>query len=391
MDFLRLIGRNLSAHPFRSFLTVGSVLIAVFLLCTLRTLVTTLENLTSAARPDRLSVQSAVSLFVDMPLAYQSKMQGVEGVKDVMKWQWFGGVYIDRSNFFAQFAVDEAKLLEMYPEFEIVEGSEEEFLSRRTACLVGRGTADKYDWEIGQTIPLQGALFPHPEGDVPWEFQLAAIYEPTKLSTDDQTMFFHWDYFEETLEQTDNGSEDLGVGVFMLHTEPGADTTRIMADVDAMFENGPQRVQTTTEAEFQAQFVSMFGNVPFLVSTIGGAVLFAILLSCVNTMLMASREQTREIGVLKSMGFSNGKVGFLFLAQSMVLTGLGGALGIGLSLGLEQSMARFLSSRLTGYLVTVETLAFAVLTVLAIGLVAGILPAWRASRLPCIAALAARE
>lgn len=392
MDFLRLVSRNLSRHRLRSFLTVGSIVVAVFLLCTLRTLVTTLGNLTAAARSDRLSVQSAVSLFVDMPLSYQSKLIAVDGVKDVMKWQWFGGVYQDPSNFFGQFAVDEKKLIEIYPEFEIVEGSQEDFLGTRTACMVGRGLVDKFDWKVGQTIPLKGALFPHPGGpDTPWEFQLAAVYEPTKASFDDRTMFFHWEYFEETYEQTDAGSQGVGVGVFMLQTEPGANATKVMSDVDALFENGPQRVQTTTEAEFQAQFVSMFGNVPFFVSAIGGAVLFAILLSCVNTMLMAAREQTRDVGVLKSMGFSNGRMFALFMAQSVLLSGLGGALGLGLAFGAEGAIATMLGSMIAGYQITDETLVYAVLVTIAIGVVAGFVPAWRASRMPCVTALSARE
>jgi len=392
MDFYRLVRRNLTQHPLRSFLTVGSILVAVFLLCTLRTLVTTLGALTSDARSDRLSVQSAVSLFVDMPLSYQSKLQSVEGVQDVCKWQWFGGIYIDPSNFFGQFAVDEENLLDIYPEFEITEGSREAFMGTRTACLVGRGLVDQFGWELGQTIPLMGALFPHPDGtDVAWEFELAAIYEPTKANFDDRTMFFHWEYFEETYEQTDAGSQGIGVGVYVLKLTPDANSTQIMSDVDAMFANGPQCVQTTTEAEFQAQFVSMFGNIPFFVGAIGGAVLFAILLSCINTMLMASREQTRDIGVLKSIGFSDSKMFLLFLAQSLVLCGLGGALGLSLALFMEGGIATMLGAMIPGYDITNETIQLGVIITIGIGLIAGFVPALRASRLPCVTALSARE
>ena len=390
MDLLRLVSRNLLRHPLRTLLTTGSLVVAFFLLCTLRSLVTTLEAGTSAAASDRLWVQSAVSLFVDMPLSYPGRIAQVEGVEEVCKWQWFGGYYQDESNFFAQFAVDPDRLLDCYPEVLIVDGSADDFLARRDSCIVGDSLAAQYGWEVGDRIPIIGALFPHPDGaDKAWEFELAGIYDPTTRNIDDRTLFFHWELFEETLERSPTGLS--GVGAMVLRTEAGADQTRIMREVDALYENGPQRVQTTTEAEFQAQFISMFGNVPFFVSAIGGGVFAAILLACINTMLMAAREQRRDVGILKALGFRDSTVAQVLLAQSLTLCTLGGLAGVGLALLTEEQISVAMGAFFPGYAIDEETVLAALVLVVLVGLVAGLAPAWTARRSKVIDTLAAHD
>ena len=373
----RLVLRNLFKHPIRSLLTVGSLVVALFLLCILRSLVTTLGAGVEAANEQRLWVQSAVSLFVDLPTSYQSKIEAVEGVGSVGKWQWFGGYYQDPGNFFAQFAVDPEELFDMYPEVEIVEGSKEAFFSRRTSCVIGESLAQDFDWRIGDTVPIIGALFPQPDGSA-WEFEVAAIYHPTKPNFDNRTLFFHWDYFAQTMREIDG--EEPNVGTFVIKLESGADATAVMATVDELFANGPQRVQTTTEAEFNRQFVSMIGNLPRFIGAIGGGVFVAILLACVNTMLMAGREQIHDVGILKALGFSGGSVLALLLVQSMVLCSIGGGIGIALawmsSPGISAAMGQFFP----GYEVKPATLVLAAAITLGIGLLAGIFPAWQASK-----------
>jgi putative ABC transport system permease protein len=390
MDLLRLVTRNLLRHPLRTLLTTGSLVVAFFLLCTLRSLVTTLEAGTSAAASNRLWVQSAVSLFVDMPLSYPERIAQVEGVEEVCKWQWFGGYYQDESNFFAQFAVDPQELLDCYPEVVIVEGSAEAFLTRRDSCIVGDSLASQYGWKVGDRVPIIGALFPHPDGaDRAWEFEVAGIYDPTTRNIDDRTLFFHWELFEETLERSPTGLS--GVGAIVLRTASDADQTRIMREVDALYENGPQRVQTTTEAEFQAQFISMFGNVPFFVSAIGGGVFAAILLACVNTMLMAAREQRRDIGILKALGFRDSTVATVLLAQSLSLCTLGGLAGVGLALGTEQAIGTAMGAFFPGYAIEQQTIIAALVLVVVVGLAAGLAPAWTARRSRVIDTLAAHD
>lgn len=380
----KLIRRSLLRHKVRTLLTIGSLTVALFLLCFLRSLVTTLTAGVESANQQRLWVQSAVSLFVDLPLTYQGKIEAVEGVKRTCKWQWFGGYFQDQSNFFAQFAVDPEPLFAMWPEVEVVEGSKEAFLADKRACVVGEGIARQFGWEVGDTVPIIGALFQKADGSA-WEFQVAAIYRPARATVDDRTFFFHWDLFEKTIEEA--WGETPQVGVYVIELEAGADATPVMAAVDGLFENGPQRVQTTTEAEFNRQFVSMMGNVPRLVSYIGGGVLLAILLACVNTMLMQAREQLREIGVMKALGFSDGAAALFLLWQSLLLVGTGGGLGIGLALLTQPGIAGFLNRFFPGYTIQPLTLALAIGVTVVLGLLAGAVPARLAERVKTVEAM----
>ncbi len=382
---LRLVRKNLFKHKLRFTLTVLSLAVAIFLLCVLRSLVVALDAGVRAAAINRVVVQSRVSLFVYLPQSYGQKIRQVEGVEELTRWNWFGGYYQTPANFFAQFATDADKLLDVYPEIEIVEGSAEEFLRDRKACLVGAETALKYGKKVGDSFPIIGALFPRLDGE-PWDFQVAGIYRSKKKTIDDATMFFHWEYVDKAIDAGD-ASGPQGVGIYVARIAPDADPAVVMSQIDALFENGPQVVQSTTEAEFQAQFVSMVGNIPLFVSSIGGGVMIAILLAALNTMLMSAREQTRDVGVLKALGFSNGTVFGLLLLQAVTMCSLGGALGVFLAKASEPGMTRFLSTMFPGYAIGTETLIEAGAITLVIGVLAGLAPALRARGLSVVAAL----
>jgi len=382
---LRLVLANLRSHPLRSLLTLASIAVAIFLLCTLRSLLVTLDAGVDAASSRRLIVQSAVSLFVDLPLSYQSKIESVEGIETVCKWQWFGGIHQEPENFFAQFAIDEDRFFDAYPEVELIEGSRETFLTQRTACIVGRMLANRFGWKVGDRIPLQGAIFPRVGGEA-WEFDVAAIYRSTSSNMDEQTMFFPFEYLQRSIE--DGATEgELGCGVYALRLARGVDPTQVQREVDRLFENGPQRVQTTTEAEFQRQFVSMMGNIPTLLGGIGGGVLFAIVLGVLNTMVLAGRERTHHFGILKALGFSSGTTFGLLVAESVLLCAIGGGLGIALSLGSAPLLAAFLGTMFPGYGITAGTILFGASLSVGIGLLAGFFPARTAARLRPVEAL----
>ncbi len=387
MPPLQLVFKNLFKHQIRSILTVASIAVALFLLCVLRSLVVSLDAGVRASAINRLIVQSSVSLFVYLPESYEEKLRQVDGVENICAWNWFGGYYQEQSNFFAQFATDAETLLDVYPEITVVEGSRETFETERGACLVGKSLVDRFGFAVGDTIPIVGTLFPRADGRA-WDFKVAGIYESSKPNVDQSTMFFHDDYLQKTLESGE-ASGPRGVGLFVLKTRPGVEQTALMSEVDALFENGPQRVQTTTEAEFQAQFVSMIGNVPLFVASIGSGVMLAILLAALNTMLMAAREQTRDVGVLKALGFSDGRVFGVMMIQSLVLCGLGGFIGVGLAKFTEPLFVGLLGTYFPGYAVTDDVMLAGALVTLATGIVAGIVPALNAKRLPVIQALRA--
>lgn len=382
---LRLVSRYLFQHKLRAVLTIGSLTIAIFLLCVMRSLVVSLDAGVRAATSNRLVVQSAVSLFVILPESYKPKLQAVAGVREVPRVQWFGGYYQDRSNFFGQFAVDREEFLTTFPEIEVAEGSLDTFFAERQACLVGRDIATEFGFEVGDTIPIIGEIFQRNDGE-PWTFTVAGIYEVASLVWDERTIFFSHDYLDESLE-SGAAFGPRGTGIFYLNLDGSVEPVTVAAEVDGMFEGGPQRVQTTTESEFNAQFVSMVGNIPLFVSTIGGGVLAAIVLAVLNTLLLAGREQTRDVGVLKALGFSDGTVFGVMVSQGVLLTALGGGLGIALALGTEGPVAGILGRTFPGYTITAPTVLQAALLSLAIGALAGAIPAFRARRLLAVEAL----
>lgn len=380
-----LVRRNLTRHPLRSFLTTSSIMIAVLLLCVLQGVLGALQLGLEQQKANRLIVQSAVSLFVSLPLSYQSKIEAVEGVDGVCKWQWFGGYYQDPGNFFGQFATDPVQLIEMYPELEIISGSADDFIAGRQKCLIGNMIAAEFDWEVGDRIPLIGGIFPHPDGNhVPWEFEVAAIYRSTANYIDKRTLFFHWDYFQETMEQR---GFTPGTSTYVVRRGPGADPIAIMSAIDSEFENGPLRVQTTTEADFQAQFVTMMGDVPFFLNSIGTGVLIAVLLASINTMLMAAREQTHDIGIFKALGFTDGGTFGLLLSQSLLMSMLGGGLGVLLAIATEPVILFAVGSMFPNYEIDGPMIVFGISMAVGVGLVSGIVPALGASRLKSVDAL----
>ncbi|MCA8966217.1 MAG: FtsX-like permease family protein, partial [Planctomycetes bacterium] len=252
-------------------------------------------------------------------------------------------------------------------------------------CVVGADLADKYGWKVGDTVPITGTIFTRTDGQ-PWQFDVAAVYRSSSASIDQQTMWFHFDYLHESLE-TGGAIGPQGVGVYMLRIAPGTDPIGVQQAVDALFENGPQRVQTTTEAEFNRQFVSMLGDVPSLLQMVGGAVLFAIFFAVLNTMIMAGRERTRDLGVLKALGFTDRTTALLLIAESLLVCGLGAALGLLLGVVLEGPFAAATASFIPGFGFDRGTLLLGAGLALAVGLISGLVPGLRAARLTTVAAL----
>jgi len=381
----RLLLRNVLRHPVRALLTAGSVAVAVFLLCILDASYRGLDAAVADASKTRLWVQSAVSLFVDLPESYQAKIESVPGVKDVVRFQWFGGIYQDPSNFFAQFGVDPAKWAANYPEVRFIDGTLADWEKARTNCIIGSDLANRFGWRVGDHVPLIGTIFPRTDGGV-WDFTVAAIYESTSVNVDQGTLFFHFEYLREGLEQ---GAVQgpRGVGVYLACLHPGQDASPVIAGIEQTYENGPQRVRATTEAEFQRQFVTMLGSVPTLLLSIGGGVLFAIFFAVLNTIMMAARERTRDVGILKALGFTNGAIAALLLVECVILCTLGGALGALLALAANRPLWTFLNGFIPGFSIHSAVALSGLLMAVLLGLAAGALPAWNMRRLAPVTAL----
>ena len=382
----RLVLRNITAHPLRSTLTVASVFAAVFLLCVLRAATTALTASVEQASTQRIWVQSAVSLYVDLPLSYQAKIAKVEGVEHICRWQWFGGEYRDGSGFFAQFGIDTDTFMISYPELSIVDGSYEDFESLQAGCMIGADLASKYGWQVGDSVPILSKIFSRP-GDQAWDFTVQAVYESSSATIDQQTLYFHYDYLREALEAGEAYGAP-GVGVYMVKAADGAAVEQVMADIDGLFEYGPQRVQATPEGEFQRSFIAMLGNVPALLTMIGVAVLVAIFFAVLNTMLMAARERVRSVGIMKALGFSDVTVLLTLVAEGVIVCGLGGLLALGSTTLFEDDLARNLvSAGIPGFAIDQQTLTLGAALSLGLGLISGLVPGIRVGRFSPVRAL----
>lgn len=374
MTIAGLVRANLFRNKKRTFLTMASVIIAFFLFGVLRSVITTLDNAAAVGSEARLITSSASGITFVLPEAHVNRLAATPGVKSVSWSNWFGGYYQNPQDFFAQFAIKAESFLAMYPEIEISAGDKTAFLRERTAALVGAGLMKKYGWNVGQTVTLKGTIFP---GD--WEFVIRAAYTPKDAAFGDQNMYFHYEYLYERVG-------GMSPGWFVLELDRPEGAAQVAANIDAQFKNSTAPTKTETERAFSTGFVTMWGNIGFLVRAIGTAVFFAILFVAANTMMMAVRERIGEIAVLKTVGFQDGTVFGLVLAESLLIALLGGAIGLGLArtaFAGKNPMSTFFP----GFGVTNGTVAMGLLLAVALGLISGAIPAFQSARLSVVSAL----
>lgn len=375
MRYARLVLANIGRNKSRTILTVLSVAVAFFLFASLRSVLTALEAASEVGSESRLVTSAASGITFPLPEAHTQRIRAVEGVGSVSWANWFGGVYIDSRNFFAQFGIDAETYLPMYPEIDLPEDQRQAFMTERTAAIAGSGLMERFGWRLGQTVTLQGTIFP---GD--WDFTIRGVYTPEDPSFGDEMFFFHYDYLYERTNRR------VTPGWFVLQLDEPDAAARISLDIDNMFENSTAPTKTETEKAWQAGFVTMWGNVGFLVQAIGTAVFFAILFVAANTMMMAARERVGEVAVMKTMGFQNGVLFGIVLAEAIVICVVGAGLGLSLARVMLGS-ARSIQSVLPGFTIEVETLALGVAIAVVLGTLTGIIPAVQAARLSVVEAL----
>ncbi len=318
MRFLGLVWANLTRKKLRTTLTIGSFAVATFLFGLLVTIRGAFSGGADVAGTDRLTVINKTSLIMPLPYSYLSRLQQVPGVAAVTFATWFGGVYQDERNFFPQFAVDKDSWFRVYSEYVVPGDQLAAFMRDRQGCLVGRALARRFDWKVGDRIPLRGTIWPGT-----WEFNLDGIYDGHRPGVDTSQMLFRYDYLEER-RAFGKGT----VGWYVVKLANPDDAVKVAAAIDGGFANSPYETLTQTEKAFAAAFAKQMGNIELLVLTIGGVVFFTLLLVTGNTMAIAVRERTAEIAVLKTVGFADTVVLGLVLVESLLIAGQGGALGL---------------------------------------------------------------
>lgn len=386
MKYLHLLWASLFRKRTRTLLTLLSVSAAFCLygmLDSVRVAFNGPENINGV---DRMVVASRFSIIESLPLSYQARLQAVPGVKLVAYADWFGGIYQEEKNFFANFAVEPEATLDMNPEIVLPPEQREAFLKTRTGAIVGESLAKRFGFKIGDKIPLRGTIYPNKDGTNNWTFDLVGIYHASepKLRNVERQMMFRYDYFDEgrTFGQ---GT----VGWYSIKIDDPAHADRIAQTIDKMFANSPDETKTDSERAFELSFAKQIGDIGLIVSAIMAAVFFTLLLLTGNTMAQAIRERIPELAVLKTIGFSNRTVLALVLGESTLLLALGGALGLVLTRLLLPVFARATDGRFD-FPMPGQTWISGAALMLAFGLAVGLPPALRAMRLRIVDALAGR-
>jgi len=324
MKYLPYILKHLRRNWIRTSSTVLGMAVCIFLFCTLQTVLAAIDYSLQSASAQRLWTRHSVSLVFTLPLSYKARIAAVPGVQRVANSTWFGGIYKDRRNFFANFAIDPEDFLAIYPEIEVPADQRAAFLTDRRGALVGKGLAAKFGWKVGDTIQLESDIPPYRIGR-PFDFVIRGIYDIDRAKNaggDINSLYFHYNYLYEATDQR------VQAGTYVLEIDDPDRAGAVGRAVDALFENSDAQTKTETEGAFVAGFVSLAGNLALLLNTIGLAVSFTILLVTANTMSMAVRERRTEIAVLKTLGFPGRLVLGLVLAEALTLGVLGGGLGL---------------------------------------------------------------
>lgn len=376
MRFWVLLRANLLRHKRRTFLTMASVALALFLFASLRTVITTLGAASQFGSARRVVVTNATGFVLPLPEAYANRLAAVPGVEKVTWANWFGGQYGDGKRFFANFAVDAKTYLDIYPEMSVPPDQLAAFLQDRGGALIGARLTEIFGWKLGQNITLRGTIYP---GD--WTFTVRGIYTPTDPAINDDAMMFHYSYLDERSERRGE------VGWYIMQIDQPGNAATIAKAVDDQFRNSPFPTKTGTEQAFNASFATMWGNIGLLMNTIGLAVVFAILLVTANAMMMSARERTREVAVLKTIGYPDRLLFALVLAEAGAIAMVGAVVGLGAAKLLYKSTNFNAAGFLPGFDVTVGTMLVGGGIALVLMLASGIIPATRAARLPVVSAL----
>jgi putative ABC transport system permease protein len=376
MKYLPLVLANLGRHKKRTILTVASVALALFLFASLQTVVTTIAAAANFGSVRRLVSTNATGIVFTLPIAYANRLQAQPGVESVTWANWFGGRYGDGKRFFATFAIDPTSYLEMYPEMVMPEDQKQAFIKERTAALVGKKLMDAFGWKLGQNVTMQGTIFP---GD--WTFTIRAVYVPTDPLIGEDVLMFHHEYMEERLGRPGQA------GWYILKIDTPDRAAPIAKAIDDQFRNSSYPTKTGTEQAFNASFATMWGNVSLLMGTIGLAVVFAILLVTANAMMMSARERTREVAVLKTIGFGDGTLFGVVMLEAGVIAISGAVIGLGGAKLLYKATHFSGGGFLPGFDVTTNTLLLGSAVALVLMIASGLVPAVRAARLPVVSAL----
>jgi putative ABC transport system permease protein len=372
MFILKLLFKNAFRHKLRTSLTVLGITIAVLAFGILRTVVGAWYAGVEASSATRLITRNAVSLVFFLPLSYKEKIRQVPGVTEVGYSFWFAGVYIDEKNFFPNFATDAETAMDLFPEFILPPDQKTAFLRDRRGAVVGRKTAERFGWKLGDIVTLKGTIFP---GN--WEFVIRGIYRGAQKSTDETQFFFHWNYLNESLKKTAPYRADR-VGWFLVGVKSPDVASDVSLEIDKMFKNSLAETITETEKAFQLSFISMTEAIVVVIQLVSFIVIIIIMAVMANTMAMTARERTGEYAVMKTLGFGGWQIAGLIFGESLVIAAIGCALGIAFTFPAAKAFGDSLSQFFPIFIVSRSTIYMDMAAGFIVATVAAAFPIWRA-------------
>ena len=385
MKYLHLIWAALFRSKTRTSLTLLSVVAAFLLFGMLDSVRVAFNSGGQVTGANRMIASSRLSITQMLPYSLTERIRATPGVKNAAFAAWFGGIYRDPKNFFANFSVS-PNYLDLYPEFKIPAAQKKAWLADQRGAIVGEALAKRHGWKVGDTIPLQATIFPT-KGSNNWSFTLRGIYvvDDPKQKAQENVLFFHWKYFDEA-----NDYVKGRVGWFIVNPTSGNGADKVASAIDRLSANSDHETKTQTEQAFNQAFAKQFADIGLIVTAIMGAVFFTLLLLTGNTMAQAVRERIPELAVLKTIGFSNRSVLWLVLAEAVLLVLLGGTIGLGIAALLVPAVTAASGGMIQLPGMLPQTWLLGLLLMLLIGAVVGLLPALRGMRLNIVDALAGR-
>ncbi|MDH5621888.1 MAG: ABC transporter permease [Gammaproteobacteria bacterium] len=382
MKYFYLVWKNAWRKKIRTTLTILSVFIAFLLFSLLSAINYAFTGGVDLADAERLVVIEKISLINPLPISYMDRIAAIEGVQEVMHLSWFGGYYQEPRNQFPQFPTDPYPYFAMYPELDIPAEQLEAWSKNRTGAVVGKDLADQYGWKLGDRLPIIATIWTKADGSTNWEFDIEGIFSTSDPRGSTAYMLFRYDYFDEA-RAFGQGT----VGWYTLRVRNGADPIQVAKAIDLQFANSAAETKTSTEAAFAQSFTKQFGNIALIVTLVLGAVFFTLLLVSGNTMSQSVRERIPELAVLKTLGFTDRSVLGIVLSESMLITFIGGALGLGIGWLIIKGLASQLAAFLPGFYLPASALITGVVLMIIAGVLAGIFPAAKAMRLSIVDAL----
>jgi putative ABC transport system permease protein len=323
MRSLTLVRKNLFRRKLRFGLLFFSILIAFLLYGMLASIKTVLETGGDANNANRMVTMNKVNFTEPLPISYLNRIRAIPGVAAATHNSWFGGYFQKERNFMVVFAVEPESYLQVYPEIKLSATERVNFLKDRTAILVGKQEADKYGWKVGQTIPLFSNIFQQSSGSRSWTFKIAGIWTSEKKNQPANFSVFNWEYFNDTR----SFGKDMTGNITFLTTDSNLNAA-VKQRIDSNFANSPFATDTVTEQQFAAAFAGQLGNIGAIISLVVGASFITILIIVGNTMVMAVRERTREIGIMKTLGFSVNRIMAMIIGESVLIALIGGLAGL---------------------------------------------------------------